>query len=121
MSTRSLSMSLQCLAILSLMIPSHAFSATKFVNLTSRDKFKPAEISIPKDDAIKWTNQDDDEHTVTAYGRGWDKDVELEEEGDTTKRRFRHAGTFKYRCRYHSVLTDGKCTGMCGKVVVRPD
>jgi hypothetical protein len=40
-------------------------------------------------------------------------------EGEAKTKKIKKAGTYKYRCDLpgHSRLRDGKCSGMCGKVV----
>jgi plastocyanin len=56
-------------------------------------------------------------HTVTAYRGRWKKNTTITR-GATTSFRFRSAGVYRFRCRFHSVLVNGVCKGMCGKVVV---
>lgn len=56
-------------------------------------------------------------HTVTAYGGRWKKNTTISS-GGTTSFTFRGRGVFHFRCRFHSVLVNGVCRGMCGKVVV---
>ena len=56
-------------------------------------------------------------HTVTAYGGRWKKNTLLSK-GGTTSFTFRSRGVYHFRCRFHSVLVNGVCRGMCGKVVV---
>ena len=56
-------------------------------------------------------------HTVTAYGGRWKKNTTLSR-GGTTSFTFRGRGVYRFRCRFHSVLANGVCRGMCGKVVV---
>nr|MBA2599946.1 hypothetical protein [Actinomycetota bacterium] len=38
--------------------------------------------------------------------------------GERTAKRFRRAGTYRYRCARHSSIVDGACRGMCGIVHV---
>ena len=79
-------------------------------------RFKPAGITIHR--GTKDVRRDVCfSHTVTAYSRNWSKNVALTS-GQTTSKIFRTKGVFKYRCRYHSTLTSGVCSGMCGKVTV---
>ena len=82
--------------------------------------WKPLARTIAKGDRIVWTNPTDRTHTVTAYSGPWDKNTSVPS-GDRTAKRFRKAGTYKFRCTVtgHSSLDGGKCHGMCGKVVVR--
>ncbi len=56
-------------------------------------------------------------HTVTAYGGKWKKNTTISR-GGTTSFTFRSRGVYHFRCRFHSVLVNGACRGMCGKVVV---
>jgi plastocyanin len=75
----------------------------------------PTTVRISTGDVIKWRGVSGT-HTVTAYGN-WSYNRDLST-GDVVHRTFRRAGTFKFRCQFHSTLTNGQCSGMCGKVVV---
>ena len=77
----------------------------------------PTTVRISTGDVIKWRGVSGT-HTVSAYGANWSFNEDLST-GDVEDRTFRRAGTFKFRCRFHSTLTNGHCSGMCGKVVVR--
>ena len=81
--------------------------------------WSPMTSHLNKGDRVVWRNPTDKPHTVTAYGRGWSKNVKLDP-GERTRQAFRRAGTFKYRCTTsgHSAVNDGRCVGMCGKVRV---
>ena len=81
--------------------------------------WEPATRRITKGDKIVWKNPADCQHTVTSYSGGWSKNTTLSS-GESTSKRFRKAGTFKFRCKItgHSALDGGKCTGMCGRVRV---
>jgi plastocyanin len=76
----------------------------------------PTTVRISTGDVIKWRGVSGT-HTVTAYGANWSFNRDLST-GDVEDRKFRRAGTFKFRCMFHSTLTNGQCSGMCGKVVV---
>jgi plastocyanin len=78
--------------------------------------WSPATVRISTGDTIKWKAVSGT-HTITAYGNNWTFNHGLAT-GQVQHRRFSHAGTFKFRCTIHSTLTNGVCTGMCGKVVV---
>lgn len=82
--------------------------------------WEPRVRRITKGDRIVWKNPTDCEHTVTAWKGRWSKDTTLEP-GERTTKRFRRAGRFKFRCMTpgHSIVEDGVCRGMCGKVRVR--
>ena len=78
--------------------------------------FKPARVKVAKGTKVVWKSKCRS-HTVTAYSSNWSKDVVLHL-GDTTAKRFKHRGVFLYRCRFHSTLVAGVCSGMCGRVRV---
>ncbi|HEX2294481.1 MAG TPA: hypothetical protein VHN37_04150 [Actinomycetota bacterium] len=81
--------------------------------------WEPGGRRIAKGDRIVWKNPTDCQHTVTAYSGSWSKNTTLSS-GESTRHRFRKAGTFRFRCTIsgHSSIDDGKCTGMCGRVRV---
>lgn len=83
-------------------------------------RWRPNDRTISRGDRIVWSNPTSRTHTVTAYGRNWSKNTSISP-GERTRKRFRKRGTFKFRCvtQGHSVLDNGRCRGMCGKVVVR--
>lgn len=105
------------------------FAGTPSVADTSRIKaagssssgwrWDPASRSISPGDRIVWKNPTGKRHTVTAYGGGWSKSTTIDP-GERTSQRFSSRGTYKFRCivQGHSALNDGRCVGMCGKVVV---
>lgn len=74
---------------------------------------------IMKGDRIVWKNTTESSHSVVAYRGPWSKETTIAP-AETTSKRFRRTGTFKYRCTRpgHSTLTDGTCSGMCGTVHV---
>jgi plastocyanin len=78
--------------------------------------WSPTTVRISTSDVIKWRAMSGT-HTVTAYGGNWSFNKDLST-GDVEDRTFRRAGTFKFRCTFHSTLANGQCSGMCGKVVV---
>lgn len=88
--------------------------------------WQPELRRINRGDRIVWTNPTSTSHRVVAYGGNWSKDS-LIGSGDTTAKRFRRAGLFRYRCTVgegtaaaHSTLqSDGTCNGMCGRIRVR--
>lgn len=115
---RRLVLGVTCL--LSLASPSAAASFT--IKATENDRWQPDRKRIEKGDRIVWKNPaaDNRPHDVTAYGGNWDKYAFLEP-GETTSKRFRKVGRYKYRCSIHSTLDNGECNGMCGVIrVVRP-
>jgi plastocyanin len=83
---------------------------------TGANVWRPRRVNIAVDQVVKWKAVEGS-HTVTAYGGNWSKNVTLSQ-GETTTKRFGSAGTYKFRCTFHSTLTNGTCSGMCGKVLV---
>jgi plastocyanin len=79
--------------------------------------WSPTIVRVSKGATIKWRSVTGS-HTVTAYGTNWTFNRNLPS-GAVTRRIFRRAGTFRFRCTIHSTLTNGQCSGMCGKVIVR--
>lgn len=79
--------------------------------------WSPATVRISRGDEIKWRGVSGT-HTVSAYGGNWAFNKQLST-GDVEAHTFRRAGTFRFRCTIHSTLTNGRCSGMCGKIVVR--
>lgn len=88
---------------------------TKTVKAIST-RWSPTTVRISAGDRIRWKAVSNS-HTVTAYGGGWHFDGSLAS-GQVLRHRFAHAGTFRFRCQFHSSLVNGVCSGMCGKVVV---
>jgi plastocyanin len=79
-------------------------------------RWHPQSVSINQGTRVVWRAVDTT-HTVTAYRGNWSKDTTISA-GERTRFTFNAAGTYKYRCTIHSGLSNGVCTGMCGKVVV---
>jgi plastocyanin len=80
--------------------------------------FKPARLEVNPGTKVTWKAQTG-RHTVSAISRNWRKDSEFRP-GSPTSFTFKDAGTYRYRCIFHSIYnaTTNKCTGMCGKVIV---
>jgi plastocyanin len=79
--------------------------------------WSPAATSVAKGARVTWKAVSCGPHTVTAYSANWSKNTTLQN-GATTSRVFSTKGTFKFRCRFHSTLSHGACSGMCGTVKV---
>ena len=77
-------------------------------------QFQPGTLEVSPGTVVRWTNEDDIEHTVTdgapdtPSGRF---DGELAGRGSTVDRAFDEAGTHDHSCRRHPSMT--------GRVVVR--
>lgn len=82
-------------------------------------RWEPTRRIISKGDRIVWKNPTSCNHTVTAYSGRWSKNTGLAP-GESTRKRFRRAGLYKFRCMTagHSALDNGVCIGMCGRVRV---
>jgi plastocyanin len=78
--------------------------------------FRPKRAEVNRGTRVVWRAVGGS-HTVTAYGGGWSKNVTLSA-GERTGFTFDENGRFRYRCTFHSSLSSGRCTGMCGKVIV---
>ncbi len=79
------------------------------VMVPEADRFLPYGLVIHVGDAVKWTNNDGDDHTVvsddmfnTAGHQG--TDVVIAASGGTFALRFNHPGMFVYYCRFHAQL-----------------
>jgi plastocyanin len=78
--------------------------------------FSPKTTTVAKGARIIWKSVCSS-HTVTSYSSNWSKDTTLTQ-GQTTSRIFKSRGTFKFRCRFHSSVSNGVCSGMCGSIKV---
>ena len=82
--------------------------------------YSPKTAHVNKGRRVKWTNAGSGTHTVTFYKKP--KGAKIKSfslnAGESKKRKITKAGVYKYRCMIatHSSLSNGKCTGMCGKV-----
>jgi plastocyanin len=79
--------------------------------------FSPASVTVTHGSTVTW-RAGCRSHTVTSYSSNWSKDTTLQT-GQSTSRKFRAKGTYKFRCRFHSSVSGGVCSGMCGSVKVR--
>jgi plastocyanin len=68
---------------------------------------------------VKWKNPTEEPHSVKFYKGPLEGERFLVPEGESRIRKIKKAGTYKYRCDIldHSTMNDGKCSGMCGKIV----
>jgi plastocyanin len=72
--------------------------------------FAPARIEITAGITIRWTNNDQVDHTVTARDGSWDSGIIRP--GQSWERTFRNPGTYEFLCTPHPFMK--------GTVVVRP-
>ena len=82
----------------------------------SGGRWRPKVTSISSGTKVTWKAASGS-HTVTAYKGNWSKNTTINQ-GQTTSFTFNNNGVYKFRCRFHSTLSNGTCSGMCGKVVV---
>ena len=82
----------------------------------SGTSWNPERVTIDPGDIVPWRSVSGT-HTVTAFGGGWSKDTRIAA-GESTRKTFNSAGTYKFRCTLHSTLSSGTCSGMCGRVRV---
>jgi len=87
-------------------------AATKNVTLTD-NAFDPKTITVNVGDTITWTDQGQNEHTVTADNGSFDSGDLKTGEKTSFSFTFAKAGTFAYHCKYHGAM------GMVGTVMVQ--
>ena len=91
-------------------------SRIKAVKQDGKYRWNKDFVGVAIGDKVVWKNPTNVAHTVTVYkGPGADKDTRIEPGGRTSKK-FTKGGAYYYRCKLHSELNDGECTGMCGHV-----
>lgn len=79
--------------------------------------WSPATVRVDRGAVVRWRGVSGSHH-LRAYGGNWSFDRSLPA-GTTVRRRFNAAGRFRYYCTIHASVSNGRCTGMCGRVVVR--
>jgi plastocyanin len=103
-------------ALLGTMVPANSATVIRGVSTDSGFRWRPKITDVAQGTKVVWKSVTGT-HTVTAYGGGWSKNTTISA-GERTSFTFNSSGVFKFRCTLHSTLTSGKCSGMCGKVVV---
>jgi plastocyanin len=85
------------------------FNGTRYV-------WSPKTRTISRGTAVRWRSIDGS-HTVKSRGANWSyfRNVPL---GASVARTFNRRGTFRYYCTIHGSISNGVCTGMCGRIVV---
>jgi plastocyanin len=82
--------------------------ATQVVRVRVVDNaFRPRNLTVARGDVVRWVNGGSRTHTTTSNTGAWNQSLSP---GDTFRRRFRRAGTFRYHCTIHS--------GMTGRITV---
>jgi plastocyanin len=82
----------------------------------SRYVWSPKTRSIVPGTTIRWRAVDGS-HNVKSRGSNWSYFRSLPS-GAAVARTFNRRGTFRYYCTIHGSVTNGVCSGMCGRIVV---
>jgi plastocyanin len=85
------------------------FNGTRYV-------WSPKVRDITRGVTVRWRSVDGS-HTVKSRGTNWTyfRNLPL---GTSVARTFNRRGTFRYFCTIHGRVSNGVCTGMCGRIVV---
>jgi plastocyanin len=78
--------------------------------------WRPKARSIAEGDTIRWKAVEGN-HNVQSRGANWSFFRSLPE-GTSVMRTFNQSGTFRYYCTIHGNVSNGNCSGMCGRIVV---
>ena len=106
------------LAVLPVLVAGPAVAGNAAVRATASNTWDPVRTRVNHGSRVVWRNPTSIAHTVTAYGGNWSINRTLSP-GEHVGRTFDSVGVFRFRCRFHSTLVAGVCSGMCGKIVVR--
>jgi len=85
------------------------FNGTRYV-------WSPKVKSITRGTTVRWRAVAGS-HTVKSRGTNWTYFRSLGT-GTSVARTFNRRGTFRYYCTIHGSISNGVCTGMCGRIVV---
>ncbi|HET9393627.1 MAG TPA: cupredoxin domain-containing protein [Candidatus Rubrimentiphilum sp.] len=66
------------------------------------EAFHPASIQVRTGDAVKFTNNDGEEHTVTADNNSFDSNILTA--GNGFQHKFTKAGRYSYHCKIHPFM-----------------
>ena len=75
------------------------------ISITENMDFDPEELTITVGDTVTWTNNDGMSHTATSTSGPESFDSGNMGSGDTWSFTFTEAGTYEYKCDYHSSMT----------------
>jgi plastocyanin len=78
--------------------------------------WSPKIREVPPGTTIRWRAVDGT-HNIKSIGANWSyfKTLPI---GSTRTRTFNRRGTFRFLCTIHGGVTNGVCSGMCGRIVV---
>lgn len=85
------------------------FNGTRYV-------WSPGVKTITRGTIVRWRAVNGS-HTVKSRGTNWTYFRNLPS-GTSVARTFNRRGTFRYVCTIHGSVSNGVCTGMCGRIVV---
>ena len=88
---------------------SGVFNGTRFV-------WSPKARTITRGTIVRWRSVNGS-HTIKSRGANWSYFRNLPA-GTSVARAFNRRGTFRYYCTIHGRVSNGVCTGMCGRIVV---
>ena len=92
------------MSVILVMIPS-ATAEDHDVSITDDMKFNPEDLTINVEDTVTWTNNDGMGHTATSTDGPASFDSGNIAAGATWSFTFTEAGTYNYKCDYHSSMT----------------
>jgi len=92
------------MSVILVMIPS-ASAEDHDVSITDDMKFNPEDLTINVEDTVTWTNNDGMGHTATSTDGPASFDSGNIAAGATWSFTFTEAGTYNYKCDYHSSMT----------------
>lgn len=75
-------------------------------------RYEPAELKVKEGDTVRWTNEDDRDHTVVSRDREKKFKSPVLHHGDSWSLVFDKTGRFRYGCRLHP--------RMRGTIIVSP-
>jgi plastocyanin len=78
--------------------------------------WSPKVRAVPPGTTIRWRAVDGN-HNIKSRGSNWSYFRTLPV-GSTRLRTFNRRGTFRYYCTIHGFVSNGVCSGMCGRIVV---
>ena len=88
---------------------SGVFNGTRYV-------WSPKARTITRGTIVRWRSVNGS-HTIKSRGANWSYFRNLPP-GTSVARAFNRRGTFRYYCTIHGRVSNGVCTGMCGRIVV---
>jgi plastocyanin len=113
---KQLRLLLPAIALVTVLASIPSASGATLIRGVSTNRWRPKVTDVAPGTRVTWKAVSGT-HTVTAYKGNWSKDTTLSP-GETTRFTFNNTGVYKFRCRFHSSLSNGVCSGMCGRVVV---